>query len=755
MSGLQKGQILNERFSLISLRGEGGMGQLWRARDLELDVDVALKVLRSHLTTNLHLVELLKNECRNTRKLIHPHIVRIFDFHRSDHLIFISMEYIDGLNFDEYRLGKGALPYSEVIPLLISLIDALSYAHGYGLVHRDIKTSNVLIDSQNSVRLADFGIASVIHSEPQGLTVTTGGSLFCMSPQQLDGLYPHPSDDIYALGVLLYDLLTGHPPFYPSITHEKIYHEVPVSVNEQLERTQAGILVSKPLEDLIMTMLAKTPEERPLTMLEVRDALYDMFEDILYQTLPPSGSAPLREQPRSIPDSRREVSVIPELTVPPGRFFRREQTTPKGQNFIKTALLIIALIGTIGGGIILIDYLKKNPLKTISQTETAIKSDEPKITSPLQQKDTRKDIKKSPSSSKELEKQKKNETETAPIPQEPAAEKKKPQPPVVEEVKKIITREDKQVISDQKVEKEPEPIPKYKEVIKPVKKIDPIKNLISSGKKNERRGKLELARADYEKALEINPESQQAQSGLSRIQNLFTQKELKKLLSAGHKALSRKNYEEARKEFLKARDLQPDSREVKEGLLQVEGEIRRVRIDELKDKARVQENAEDWIKAHESYEALLKVDGTLDFAIKGKKRTTTLAKLSKNVDYYLSQPSLLQSERHLNYAGLLIKEARKIELRGRKLPEQIDKLEALVKNARTPVTVMFQSDNLTNVAVYKVGRLGRFDTRQLELRPGKYTVVGSRDGYKDVRKEIVIKSGQIPPIVVVKCQEKI
>ena len=223
MPSLTKDQILHSRFCLHEMIGQGGMGQVWRVRDLELEIQVALKILNPQLTSNPDSVKLLKNECRNTRRLVHPNIVRVFDFHRSEDLAFISMEYIDGQDLNIYRNQFGPTGSAETIKIIKPVINALGYAHDLGLVHRDVKASNILLDRQKTPRVTDFGIAGVFKTGHNALEITSGGSLFCMSPQQLDGRQPIPSDDIYALGVLLYEMFTGYPPFYPDISRNKSF----------------------------------------------------------------------------------------------------------------------------------------------------------------------------------------------------------------------------------------------------------------------------------------------------------------------------------------------------------------------------------------------------------------------------------------------------------------------------------------------------------------------------------------------------
>ena len=137
MAALTKGQQLTERFTLARCLGSGGMGEVWLAEDRELHEQVALKVLHPQLSVSPEMVALLKNECRNTRRLVHPNIVRLFDFHRVDEWAFISMEYVDGSDFQQF-LGAD---FGTVIPVVIPVIEALEYAHGLGIVHRDLKAS--------------------------------------------------------------------------------------------------------------------------------------------------------------------------------------------------------------------------------------------------------------------------------------------------------------------------------------------------------------------------------------------------------------------------------------------------------------------------------------------------------------------------------------------------------------------------------------------------------------------------------------
>jgi hypothetical protein len=194
---------------------------------------------------------------------------------------------------------------------------------------------------------------------------------------------------------------------------------------------------------------------------------------------------------------------------------------------------------------------------------------------------------------------------------------------------------------------------------------------------------------------------------------------------------------------------------VQNALLQVDEAIRLAKIEKLRHKALSDEQTEDWNKALGSYLAVLKIDPNISFAVQGKERALEQIRIAKRIGFFLQKPDAMASNPQLQNAVLLIEEAESLQPKGPRLSQRLDELKALVDAARTPVTVTIESDNLTEVAVYKVGKLGRFTTRELSLRPGSYTVVGSRDGYKDVRQKIIVKPYQKALRVTVICKNKV
>ena len=239
MTALAPGHILGERFQLIRRLGEGGMGDVWLVEDLELVDRVVAKMVPRDATEDQ--LTLLRRECRHARKLVHSNIVPVYDFHRASGVCFFTMAYVDGTDIGSLR-GR---PIEDILPPLIAVADALIYAHARGIVHRDLKVSNVMIDQTGAPRLLDFGIAGLVTEQERsvdGILIRGGGSEGSASPQQLAGAAPSVTDDIYAFGVLARDLLSGQK------------------------------LLMK-LDALLNAAMNRDPRHRPQTMSDVKSAL--------------------------------------------------------------------------------------------------------------------------------------------------------------------------------------------------------------------------------------------------------------------------------------------------------------------------------------------------------------------------------------------------------------------------------------------------------------------------------------------------
>jgi eukaryotic-like serine/threonine-protein kinase len=213
LSPLLPGSLLGKRYEILNLLGEGGMGAVYKARDRELDRVVALKVIRPELAINPDVLTRFKQELILARKVTHRNVIRIFDLGEENNTKFITMDYVEGQDLKGLIKAKGKLQFEETVQTVKQVCLALEAAHMEGVVHRDLKPQNIMVDQQGRVYVMDFGIARSI--EPGGMTQTGMllGTPEYMSPEQVRGEHVDSRSDVFALGLILYELLTGAMPF--------------------------------------------------------------------------------------------------------------------------------------------------------------------------------------------------------------------------------------------------------------------------------------------------------------------------------------------------------------------------------------------------------------------------------------------------------------------------------------------------------------------------------------------------------------
>ena len=279
--------------------------------------------------------------------------------------------------------------------------------------------------------------------------------------------------------------------------------------------------------------------------------------------------------------------------------------------------------------------------------------------------------------------------------------------------------------------------------------------LLESGDRHEKAGKIAFAHADYQEALRLDAESKEARQAVARVKSQIRDAEFQLLMSEGLTALHQNDYQLARAKLLKAKSFRPESREVKDALAQVDQSIRLASIETYRQTATAAERAENWQQALDAYLQVLKIDANVLFAARGKERAQDRIRIDKRINFFLQQPATLESDQQLENAIALIEEIEEIEPKGPQLKERFGRLVRIVGAAQIPLKIIIESDTFTDVAVYKVGKIGRFETRELSLRPGTYTIVGTRDGYQDVRKKLIIKPGQRSLRVTIRCEVKI
>ena len=255
--------LLNGRYELRELLGRGGMGMVYRGFDLQLRMDIAIKILLTRYTHDFSAIESLKQEAKAAMRLAHPNIVRLYNFEDTPQMKYILMEYVDGESLTvaaSKRTGR-RLAESEVIRYMTEVCDALVYAHRESIIHRDIKPGNLLLTSASRIKLADFGIA-LIHEKADLDSDTAPGTPSYMSPEQIRRQQLDGRTDIYSLGVSMYELLAGKLPFRNRDSRLDV-NIMPAPIDG----------VSDWLNAIIMKCLRKEPDGRWTNAEELRDVL--------------------------------------------------------------------------------------------------------------------------------------------------------------------------------------------------------------------------------------------------------------------------------------------------------------------------------------------------------------------------------------------------------------------------------------------------------------------------------------------------
>ena len=261
------GQILAERYRIVALLGQGGMGEVYRADDLRLSQTVALKFLPQAVAQDGAALARFHREVRLARQVSHPNVCRVFDIGESNGLPFLTMEYVDGEDLASLLRRIGRLPQDKAVEISRQLCAGLAAAHDAGVLHRDLKPANVMLDSRGKVRITDFGLAGLAHI---GDDLVGAGTPAYMAPEQLSGKPATLSSDIYALGLVLYEVFTGKRAFGASTLGELIQQHkssTPANPSKLVEGLDPLI------ERVILRCLEAEPHSRPSSALQVAAAL--------------------------------------------------------------------------------------------------------------------------------------------------------------------------------------------------------------------------------------------------------------------------------------------------------------------------------------------------------------------------------------------------------------------------------------------------------------------------------------------------
>lgn len=269
---LSKGQKISDRYEILKSIGEGGMANVFLANDIILDRKVAVKVLRGDLSTDEKFIRRFQREALSVSNLSHPNIVEVYDVGEEDGEYYIVMEYLSGKTLKQLLKKREALTLTEVIDIMSQVTDGISHAHEAYIIHRDIKPQNIMIEDNGLVKVTDFGIAMALNATQLTQTNSVMGSVHYLPPEQASGKSSTIKSDIYSMGILMYELLTGNVPFKGDNAVEIALKHMKEKIPSIRKQNPA---IPQAVENILLKATAKNPRNR-------YESARQMHEDLLH-----------------------------------------------------------------------------------------------------------------------------------------------------------------------------------------------------------------------------------------------------------------------------------------------------------------------------------------------------------------------------------------------------------------------------------------------------------------------------------------
>lgn len=274
-----------DNYKIVEKIGEGGMGEVYKGVDVMLEREVAIKLLRPELSSRDDIVQRFRSEAIALGRLNHPNIAAVYNFGRIHDQFYMALEFVNGETLDAVIKKEGSLTWQTAVQYAIAILEGLDHAHKFNIVHRDIKPSNVIITGQNTVKILDFGIARILEKARLTKTGHLIGTLEYVSPEQIQGKETDARSDIYSVGVVLYEMLTGHIPFEKNTEYDLIKSQI--EEKPKSPRTFSSKIPAQ-IEQLALKALEKKPEKRFSSALEFSKELLKPLNDsettVIYET---------------------------------------------------------------------------------------------------------------------------------------------------------------------------------------------------------------------------------------------------------------------------------------------------------------------------------------------------------------------------------------------------------------------------------------------------------------------------------------
>ena len=804
---------LTARYVLHERLGEGGQGEVWRAHDPESGVDIALKILRPGPGRSAAAWEALVHEHDSASRLDHPCILKVYAPERVDGNTFLlPMELAVG---GDLRRLRGA-DYLAVVPVLIEVAQALEHAHERGVIHRDLKPGNVLFDARGRVKLADFGVSGHA-PDPGTDAMIRGLSPFTASPEQLRGEPPTPADDVYGLGALAYELLSRYPPHYPHFDARRVQEDlVPPLVPIEPIPPQLATLIGRMLAKDARERPASMREIIDELDAALNDTLTFDFEtaepprnalpanptgdrdERWAATVPPGApslAAAAREAAPAAPGSAASTASPQAAALRPGAGARtparaaaltpgvldgpalweevRQAPLPVGTRLEPMrggpprALLILAGLAAVAFAAFfwLPKYVSLGSAARAPYTAPGRRS----VSAPLRTPADAAAVNEPPERTAVAAAQASLATEQSALdrrvgvleargagiwggPDFATARTRAAQSAGARNGGSVALAQQRLAEAALLLDKVEHAAPAA------------FSAQLAAGERALAAGQQERALQAFDLAARIDPKDERAALGQSRARRLsgvlplangaFADDSYAKAAGEGFAALGAGRLDEARAAFERARALRPNGAEALDGLRRVEAASGGARsLGALRAHAADLESQERWDEALRVYEDIQRQDSSLAFAQAGKARAADRLLLGESLQALIERPERLSSPQVGERAAALLQTAQEQPSPGPVLRSQIARLSELLPGFDKPVHLSLVSDNLTQVAIPDVGTFGSFTHRDIELKPGHYTVIGTRDGYRDVRRDITLSPGQENQTVNVSCYE--
>lgn len=763
---LVPGQVVAAQYELERPLASGHDAGTWLARELGRERRVVLRFRASAGEQDAD---------RAAAAVAHPSLLAPeTTLHLAD---FATVDVFPWLPGGEIGRLRGR-PWPLLLRRVLPVADALAQLHAAGWVHGDVKSSNVLLDADGLAHLADLGSA-----RRSGARAAAAASPYSTSPERLDGAPAAAADDAYAFGVLLYELLSGHPPFYPDVTPGRVRLEVPPPVTGRPPPPEA-------LVELVARCLDKRPDARP-TLAELHEQLQRCLDEEpmtataapAWTPRPPPDAAPIRPQwQRSAASARSERDVRREG-------FRRG---------LLASAVVLAVAGIAFTFFVLPDLVAQR-----QPAAPAVEAVLPGTDAPPPPAAAAVDLERL------AELKRRAEERREPLPERLARLEQRDaarwEAAGLAEARTALTAGDAAMESrdyetalarfdalagqlEQLERRLPAVVSErlqaaraafdagraqdaataYAAVLRAdpdnaaarrglerTKVLDDVLREVAGATRAEQAGDAAAAAAAYRRALALDAETAAARAGLARLQERATNEGYAAALAQGQEALARRDHAAARAAFERAQRIRPGSSEAAEGLRQVQRATETRQLAQTLERAAAAEGEEQWSAALALHREALQAAPTLRAAQEGVERVEPRAALDAELQSFLDRPERAFSPPARDVARNVLERAARIPSPGPRLRSQVTRLQALLRDAETPVRVVLTSDNATEVQIYRVGKLGAFERRDLELMPGRYTVVGTRAGYRDVRRELAVLPGAPPPTLAVRCEERI